>query len=345
LLVVDDEPEILSLLAAQFGHEFDVLPATNAREARAILAHRDVDFVLSDQYLLDNTPNPESGIQLLEWVRHHRSATVRILMTGQASFQDALDAINRGQVHRFLLKPINAVALRETLTEAARTLVLERSHEQLLAEMRQLNQELELRVQQRTRELEEANRQLKYKNSILEKMALTDPLTGLPNRRAMDRLVRTELQRRSRSPAPLSLLIIDADNFKDINTRYLLPGGDHALIWLAQVLAQTVRSVDAVGRIGGEEFLVLAPETGYDGAMSLAERLRLAVAGGRTMYHDQGITLTVSIGAAIVDPESPISYEQLKDLAASSLAEAKQTGRNRSIGRSFPAVAELSAGS
>lgn len=343
-MVVDDEPEILTLLALQLGHEFEVLPATNAAEARAILTHREVDFVLSDQYLFDNTPNPESGIQLLEWVRHHRSATVRILMTGQASFQDALDAINRGQVHRFLLKPINAVALRETLTEAARTLVLERSHEQLLGEMRQLNQELELRVQQRTRELEEANRQLKYKNSILERMALTDSLTGLPNRRAMDRLVRTELQRRSRTPAPLSLLIIDADHFKDINTRFLLPGGDHALVWLAQVLAQNVRSVDAVGRFGGEEFLVLAPDTGADGAMTLAERLRLAVASGQTTYHEQGITLTISIGVAIIDPETQATYEQLKDLAAMSLSEAKTSGPNRCVARQYPAIEEIAAG-
>jgi diguanylate cyclase len=340
LLVVDDERDILGLLAAQLSQDFDVILATSAEEARAVFSQRDVDIILSDQYLDTGRANRESGTQLLEWVRLQRSATVRILMTGQASLQDALDAINRGQVHRFLLKPFNGVALRETLAEAARSVVLERSNEQLLAEMRQLNQDLELRVQQRTRELEEANRQLKYKNSILEKMALTDPLTGLPNRRAMDRLVRTEIQRRSRTPAPLSLLIIDADNFKDINTRFLLPGGDHTLIWLAQVLARTVRSVDAVGRIGGEEFLVLAPSTEYEGACILAERLRLAVAGGRTIYNDQGITMTVSIGAGIVDQDSPVSYEQLKDLAASSLAEAKQQGRNRSVSRIFPVSAE-----
>ncbi len=348
LLVVDDEPDILGLLEAHLANDFEMLRATNAREARAILAQRDVDIVLSDQYLVDRSFNPESsvrfpesGIHILEWVRHQRPATVRILMTGQASLQDALDAINRGQVHRFLLKPINMATLKEMLHEAARTLVLERSNEQLLAEMRELNLELERRVQQRTRELEEANRQLKYKNSILEKMALTDPLTGLPNRRAMDRLVRTELQRRSRTPAPLSLLIIDADNFKDINTRHLLPGGDHALIWLAQVLAQTVRSVDAVGRIGGEEFLVLAPSTDYEGACVLAERLRHAVASGRTIYNDQAITLTISIGASVVDPGSCISYEQLKDLASSSLAEAKHLGRNRIVTRSYAAPADM----
>src|SRR5207253_6999591 len=134
----------------------------------------------------------------------------------------------------------------------AGTLLLERSHEQLLEELRRLNQDLENLVQLRTQQLEEANRQLQYKNSILERMALTDPLTGLPNRRAMDRLVKTELQRRTRHPAPLALLIVDADDFKSINTRFLLPGGDHALIWLAQLLAQTVRTVDSVGRIGGE---------------------------------------------------------------------------------------------
>src|SRR5260370_9088490 len=142
-------------------------------------------------------------------------------MTARASLEDALDAINRGQVHRFLLKPLDAHHLLQTLQAAARTLLLERSHEQLLEELRKLNQDLEQRVSLRTQQLEEVNRQLQHKNSMLERMALTDPLTGLPNRRAMDRLVKKEIQRRTRHPAPMALAIADVDYFKTINTLYL----------------------------------------------------------------------------------------------------------------------------
>jgi diguanylate cyclase (GGDEF)-like protein len=338
LLAVDDEQPVLTMLAALLKDEFEFLTASSAAEARIRLTQRDVDLVLSDQFLPDNTASPESGVQLLEWVRHRRPATVRILMTAQASLEDAITAINHGQVHRFLLKPLNPANLLETLRGAARTLMLERSHEELLDQLRRLNQELEQRVQQRTTELEEANRQLQYKNSILEKMALTDPLTGLPNRRAMDRLVRTELQRRTRHPAPLSLLIADADHFKDINTRFLLPGGDQALVWLAQALAQTARTIDAVGRIGGEEFLILAPETPVDGALTLAERLRKAIEAGSTAYQNRRIQLTVSIGAAVAEDSVPATYEQLRDLAAEALGEAKQTGRNRCVVRTLTGV-------
>src|SRR5262249_19645848 len=132
---------------------------------------------------------------------------------------------------------------------------------------------------------------------------LTDPLTGIPNRRAMDRLIRSEQRRRARYPSPLALGVIDADHFKDINDRYLLPGGDHVLAPLAQVLADSVRAVDTVGRIGGEEFMVVAPETGMDGAVILAERIRSAVEKHTFSYQQQSIKVTVSLGFAVVEAE------------------------------------------
>jgi len=136
----------------------------------------------------------------------------------------------------------------QNLRTVARALLLERSHEQLLEDLRRLNLELEERVQERTRELEEANLQLRQKNLMLEKMALTDSLTGLPNRRAMDRIAKTELQRRTRYSNPLAIGVIDADHFKDVNSRYLLSGGDHTLVWLGRTMASTLRTVDTIGR-------------------------------------------------------------------------------------------------
>lgn len=316
------------MLTVLLANDFEVLTAASAEEAKDLLLRREVDVILSDQYLAGPHGAGETGVQLLEWVRHRQPATVRLLMTARASLEDALDAINRGEVHRFLLKPLDTQHLLHTLRAAARTLQLERRNDQLVEQLRRLNQDLESRVVLRTQQLEEANRQLQYKNSILERMALTDPLTGLPNRRAMDRLVKTEVQRRTRHPAPLALAIADVDYFKNINTRFLLPGGDHVLVWLAQVLSSSLRTIDTVGRIGGEEFMILAPGTDPDGAGTLAERVRRGVADAHTEYNDQRIQLTVSIGLAVAGRGVETSYEDLKQLAAAALGEAKDGGRN-----------------
>jgi len=326
ILAVDDEQYILHLLTALLGKDFEVLTADSAGQARDILRNRDVDIVITDQYLGQG----ETGVQLLEWVRLSHPNCVRILMT-RASIEDVIDAINQGQVHRILLKPLQTDNLLHSLRTMARTVLLERSHEQLLEELRRLNLELEQRVQQRTHQLEEANRQLQYKNSILERMALTDALTGLPNRRAMDRLVRAELQRRSRHPSAISLGIIDIDHFKNVNTIYLLPGGDHVLVWLAHTMNNSIRNIDTIGRIGGEEFMLLAPGTGSEGAFTLAERIRTHVAESKTIYNNQPIQITVSIGIAVADTDVNVGYDELRHLASTALAEAKQTGRNKSV--------------
>src|SRR5262249_30673980 len=140
-----------------------------------------------------------TGVQLLEWVRQHSPKTVRLLMTGYAELEDAVEAINRGQVYHYLLKPWRTEELLQVLRNAADKFLLERSREELLEKLRQLNQDLELRVaertqeleeanyllQQRTHELEEANHLLQQRTREREMLALTDPLTGLLNRRAI----------------------------------------------------------------------------------------------------------------------------------------------------------------
>jgi diguanylate cyclase (GGDEF)-like protein len=340
LLVVDDEPYILSTLSALLSTEFDVLTADSPEAARKLFAERDIDLVLSDQKM----PRM-SGVQLLEWVRTHYPNTVRLLMTGFADLQEAVEAINRGQVFRYIFKPWRGDALLDTLRNAARTFLLERSHELLLEELRQLNLELENRVAQRTveleetnhkleqktRELEEANHELEQKNKMLEKLALTDPLTSLPNRRAMDRLAERELRRRDRYPSPLAVALIDVDHFKEINARYLLPGGDKVLVDLAKVLLGSVRNVDLLGRIGGEEFLVIGPETNMEGAVVLGERIRSAVERNPFHYKEHTIPVRVSIGFAVAEEGVPADYEQMKHIAAAALSEAKISGRNRCV--------------
>jgi diguanylate cyclase (GGDEF)-like protein len=221
-------------------------------------------------------------------------------------------------------------------------LILERNHEQLFDEYRRLTQHLERRVQERTEELEERTRQLQTAlhelektNHILEKIALTDVLTTLPNRRAIDLIARKELLRRTRNPTPLAIGLIDADHFKDINSAFLLSGGDHALVWLGKTLQATVRASDSIGRVGGEEFMVVAPDTDAEGAEILAERLRTTIEQQETVFREQPIRLTVSVGFAVTAAHIPVGYDQLRELAAAALSEAKQRGRNCCVVKSY----------
>jgi diguanylate cyclase (GGDEF)-like protein len=331
LLIVDDEPYILPSLAALLGHDFDVVTAGSADAAQAILESRPLDIILTDQRMPRRT-----GVQLLEWVRQHAPSTVRLLMTGFAELEDAVDAINLGHVYHYLLKPCRTEELLQILRNAAEKVQLERERERLIGELRRLNLELEERVKERTRELEEANHLLQQHAHKLEMLALTDPLTALLNRRAIDDVARKEVQRHARYPTTLALGLLDVDHFKNINTQYLIPGGDEVLIGLAKVLANSVRTVDAVSRIGGEEFLVVAPETTLEGAQALAERIRATVAQTAIYYNDVPIHITVSVGFAVAEPGTPTDYDQMKFVAAEALNEAKNAGRNRCVVRTIP---------
>jgi len=322
VLVVDDEPAILALLEAQLGREFDVRVATSAEQAREMLVAGGVDILLTDLTLPDAT-----GVQLLDWAYRAFPRTARILISGTVRLQDLADAVNCCHVHRMVLKPWRGEDLLAHLRDVARGLLLERSHEHLLEELRTLNGQLEERVAERTRELQ-------VRTQILEKMALTDPLTGLPNRRAIELIARKELHRRSRSPGPVAFGLIDADHFKLINSRYLLSGGDRVLTALAHTLQRTVRAAtDAVGRIGGEEFMVVAAGTDAEGAAILAERLREAVEECVVESNEDRIRVTVSIGFAVADADAAVGYEALRETAAEALSEAKSAGRNRCVVR------------
>jgi diguanylate cyclase (GGDEF)-like protein len=339
LLVVDDEPSILPTLAALLAHDFHVTTASSAEAAIQAFSQRSFDVILSDQRMPKLT-----GTQLLEWVRQNHPDTVRLLMTGFAELEDAIEAINRGHVYHYLFKPWRTEELILVMRHAAEKFRLERSRKELLEQLQKLNAELEERVGARTKELEEANHLLRQRTRELEMLALTDALTSLLNRRAIDDVARSELRRHNRFRRPLALGIVDADHFREINRRFLLPGGDQVLIQLARTLTGSLRAVDSVGRIGGEEFLVVAPETNLEGAVVLAERIRSAVEGAKAVYKDERIDITVSIGFAVAEAGSEAEYDQMKHVAAAALSEAKATGRNRSVVRPLAVRREPAAG-
>src|SRR5450432_497096 len=166
-------------------------------------------------------------------------------------------------------------------------------------------------------------------NERLEVLALTDSLTMTLNRRAlMDRL-EAELDRARRYTLSLSLLMVDLDHFKAVNDSFGHLAGDEALRGVARVLQREARSVDVVARYGGEEFVVILPETGEDGAVKVAERIRARV----TEQPQEGLVpmpaVTVSIGVATVLSTQVQAPEELIALADEALYRAKAQGRNR----------------
>lgn len=250
---------------------------------------------------------------LVHWLAYHmlgvdqgmaRQATaISEGSTPEAAFHAELDRIeNTG-------KPL-VKALHELLR-----VVSQRNHE-----LRQTIRMLESRNLERTAALNGANQQL-------ARIAMTDALTGIPNRRhAMTMLSRAWDEARA-SDRPLACLMIDADHLKPVNDRYGHDAGDELLRGLAARLRDAVRSDDIVCRLGGDEFFVIAPATPLEGAQHLAEKVRLEVAQLRIPAGDYRLRVSVSIGIAVCDA-SMTHPEDLIKAADEAVYAAKRAGRN-----------------
>ena len=167
--------------------------------------------------------------------------------------------------------------------------------------------------------------QLRSEHALMERLALCDSLTTLPNRRACDAVLAREVSRARRHGGGLSVLLVDLDAFKAINDRFGHEAGDAALSRVASVLKEQLRTSDAVARWAGDEFLVVLPETALDGALIVGERLRAAVAqsSGRGLS-----ALTISLGAAAFEADGD-DVAELVRRADRGLYRAKELGRNR----------------
>ncbi len=181
---------------------------------------------------------------------------------------------------------------------------------------------LERTVANRTAELQE-------KSAALENLANEDALTGLPNRRQADARLSAEVQRALRYRRPLSIALGDIDHFKAVNDRHAHAVGDAVLAQLGELLPAQLREADLVSRFGGEEFLLLLPETGITEAAQLCERLRRGVAGHDWEAIAPGLSLTISFGVAAMVPGDDRS--SLLARADHALYAAKHAGRDRVV--------------
>ncbi len=200
--------------------------------------------------------------------------------------------------------------------------------------LRQARDELEVRVQQRTTDLKEANHKLSneiaeriHAERALEEAAMTDPLTALLNRRAMMECLTHEVARNQRDDAHFVLLLADMDHFKETNDTHGHDVGDRVLIETAKRFKNIIRGQDSVARWGGEEFLILLPDTGLEGGLMAAEKIRGCIADEPFIANGKNLNITLSIGVAGFKPDQPL--EDCIKAADMALYKAKNRGRNR----------------
>ncbi|WP_368165510.1 diguanylate cyclase [Aeromonas sp. R6-2] len=233
-------------------------------------------------------------------------------------------------LHRRPAKNYYCEIFKQFAASLSQLLIRQRTEEAL----RRLNQELELRVSERTRELAEANQALALANRQLEAMSLEDPLTGIANRRHWDLFLTGAWERARRDGCQLAVLMLDVDEFKAYNDTLGHPQGDRCLHMLAQVLHQCERRrANLVARYGGEEFAILlyAPSRGE--AERLAERIHQEIQHLAIPHPGSRVAdfVTVSIGFSYVTPLSGNDWPSLMNQADQALYGAKQAGRARSF--------------
>ncbi len=209
-------------------------------------------------------------------------------------------------------------------------IVLNRKVVSLYTRVRQLNTRLEEEVEKRTEQLTVALDKMSDSNQALQGLTLMDELTGLYNRRFFNKQFETELNRIRRYPDDLALIMLDVDDFKKINDTYGHIVGDKVLKQLALILKENVnRDIDVVSRYGGEEFVIILPNTNTNSAAYLAESIRKAVE--RTPFDIEGhmIRVTISLGVASKNPNIHKDYDRILHFADKALYSAKAYGKNK----------------
>ncbi len=233
---------------------------------------------------------------------------------------DTVGERSREILDLFAMDPGDIKPFSQIIQEANEELsTLNFSYEQLVFELKQARQNAE----QLARELQQAN-------GALRELAYRDSLTGLYNYRYFQLSLESEWDRAIRYKHPLSLLMVDIDFFKKVNDTSGHVVGDEVLKVVSKVLAYLVRSCDIVVRYGGEEFVIILPETGSLGAKVLAQRLRRGVEQEITAYNGHSVSVTISVGIAATDlTETEITGVDLLECSDRALYRAKQNGRNR----------------
>ena len=302
ILLAEDDPISRRLFVKLLTKEgFPVTAVENGRQAFDLFRQEFFPIVLTDWQM----PEME-GPELCRAIREENPEryVFIVMLTSKSSKDDIISGLSAG-ADDYLTKPAHHAELLARIKTGIRILELEKS-------LRDAVNEIHI-------------------------MSITDPLTGIYNRGYINQRLPQEIQRAIRYGRDLSLLMCDIDHFKKVNDTYGHLSGDAVLKGFAQCLTTTIRhEVDWAGRYGGEEFLIVLPETDLAGALVLAERLRKMVQTCTIRTGGHNIGITASFGVTGFSPDTPlkrVTAEILLQEADNLLYQAKEEGRNRVSGR------------
>lgn len=297
ILVVDDNQDNIEIIATRLRFRgYDMEEAADGKQALELVHQNPPDLILLDVMLPDI-----DGYEISRRIKGNEELPFIpiILVTARDSTQDKVMGLDAG-ADDYLTKPINFPELE--------------------ARVRSM-----LRIKRLQDELEEKNREL-------ERLSISDGLTGLYNHRRIHGLLHEEFERAQRTGDKISVAMFDLDRFKSVNDTYGHPAGDRVLQEMATVLRESAREIDRIGRYGGEEFMVILPETDIEDAAVFVERVRREVA--RRPFDielDEPLHMTISVGVATYPNESIDSPETLVKIADNALYAAKTGGRNKAV--------------
>lgn len=325
ILIVDDHLDnvsLLSLLLSDLG--YSVREATSGE-----MALKEVQAANPELILLDVRMPNLNGYEVCKRIKENpKTCSIPIIFLSALNDPDE-------KVHAFAVggadyvtKPFQA---EEVLMRVRHQIMIVRQQQQLLHQRQQLalqNRQLHQEIRQRR----QVEAQLKQANLELQRIANTDSLTQVANRRCFDETLERECRRLRREKQPLSLLLCDIDYFKNYNDLYGHPAGDACLYRVAQVISNCVkRPADVVARYGGEEFAIILPNTAREGAVAIAKAIQAAMQSSEIPHIGSPVAnhITLSIGIACSKPMLSCSCQELIAAADTALYQAKETGRNR----------------
>jgi diguanylate cyclase (GGDEF)-like protein len=308
ILVADDDESLRSVLKQVLNMDgYEVTLTASGEEALAAFKREPCSLIITDIRM-----GSMSGIMLLQEVKRLRPDTQVIIMTSNATLDSAITAIQAG-AYDYLTKPFDDIALISSVARRAVDKIrLIEENKSLLEKLKRKNEELE------------------FVNTTLKELTIRDGLTGLFNHRHFQENLALEVLRAKRYARTFSLIFLDVDFFKQYNDTHGHLHGDAVLVALSKLLIAGIRTSDLAVRYGGEEFVLLLPETSKENAFTIAEAIREKIAAhpfpGR-QAQPQGM-VTVSMGIAAF-PEDGSDSSTLLHRADEALYKAKNGGRNR----------------
>ena len=304
LIVEDDRP-----VRMMFEHQIQFLGHETKAFSRAETAWEEFQREHYPIVLLDLMLPGMNGFELCEKIKSHPAGekTMILITTALRDISNLQKALEVG-ADDYLTKPIDMVALKIRLT------IIENHWRQKIKR---------LEVEEK---LIESQRQLQEAYIKVEKLARKDPLTNLSNRRDFLEKAEYERIRSNRSGRPFSVVLSDIDDFKHFNDTYGHDCGDFVLVTVANIMHNTLRKQDIVGRWGGEEIVLLLPETALEGAKLAAEKVRQRIAENPYSFNGQKFSITMTFGVS--EYHKGMTIDQCIKEADKALYIGKRTGKN-----------------